>query len=148
VERPEAALSHVVRAPHQREEGAVAVEFALVALLFFVLLFGIIVYGVQFGARIAATQAASEGARAAVAGLTPEERSDLADSAARAVINRYGAIFPLGTVTVLPPVVTDERVEVTVRVDLSAFGFDGLASLLPLPSSQPQATVGVRVGGF
>jgi Flp pilus assembly protein TadG len=73
------------------EEGSVAVEFAATASLLLLLLFGIVVYRVHFVARAAITQAASEGARAAVVGLSTEERSALAMAAATATLSRYSA---------------------------------------------------------
>jgi Flp pilus assembly protein TadG len=48
------------------EHGAAAVEFALVVPLILVLVFGIIAYAYMFSFRQALSQAASEGARAAV----------------------------------------------------------------------------------
>ena len=48
----------------RRERGAVAVEFALVAPLFFVVLLGIIEYANFFRVQISVTQAAREAARA------------------------------------------------------------------------------------
>ena len=44
--------------------GIAALEFALVAPLFLVLVFGIVVYGIYFATWIVVTEAASEGARA------------------------------------------------------------------------------------
>jgi Flp pilus assembly pilin Flp len=50
----------------KRERGAAAVEFALVASVLCLLLFGIIEFGVILSVKSSVTQAASEGARAAV----------------------------------------------------------------------------------
>lgn len=53
---------------HRRaERGTAAIEFALVFPLFFLLLYGLVTYGVIFGFRHAMTAAAEDGARAAVA---------------------------------------------------------------------------------
>jgi Flp pilus assembly pilin Flp len=51
------------------EDGAAAVEFALLLPLLVLLLFGIIQFGIAFNARIQATNAAREAARAAVIGV-------------------------------------------------------------------------------
>ena len=59
-------------------------EFALVMTVLLMLLLGIISFGLQFGTRILAVQAASEGARAAVAGLSDAERLSLAATAVAA----------------------------------------------------------------
>jgi Flp pilus assembly pilin Flp len=51
------------------EDGAAAVEFALLLPLLVLLLFGIIQFGIAFNARIQATNAAREAARTAVVGI-------------------------------------------------------------------------------
>ena len=52
-----------------REDGAAAVEFALLLPLLVLLLFGFIQFGTAFNTRIQATNAAREAARAAVVGI-------------------------------------------------------------------------------
>ncbi len=54
---------------HQDQDGAAAVEFALLLPLLVVLLFGFIQFGTAFNTRIQATNAAREGARMAVVGI-------------------------------------------------------------------------------
>ena len=51
---------------HRTDAGAVLVEFALVAVLLFMMLFAIITFGVLLAAKQTVTQAAAEGARAAI----------------------------------------------------------------------------------
>jgi Flp pilus assembly pilin Flp len=53
----------------RRQDGAAAVEFALLLPLLVLLLFGFIQFGLAFNARIQATNAAREGARLAVVGI-------------------------------------------------------------------------------
>ena len=55
--------------PGRGEEGAAAVEFALLLPLLVMLLFGFIQLGTAFNTRIQATNAAREGARMAVVGI-------------------------------------------------------------------------------
>jgi Flp pilus assembly protein TadG len=132
----------------ERESGAVAVEFALVATLLLMLVMGIVSFGLQFGARIVAEQAASEGARAAAAGLSASERQSLASAAANNLLNSYGGIASVNTVSVsdVGTPVTDVQVQVTV--DISRYGLASLASLIPVGTNTPTATVVVQVGGF
>jgi hypothetical protein len=52
-----------------REDGAAAVEFALLLPLLVLLLFGLMQFGLAFNTRIQATNAAREAARAAVIGI-------------------------------------------------------------------------------
>jgi Flp pilus assembly pilin Flp len=53
----------------RREDGAAAVEFALLLPLLVLLLFGFIQFGTAFNARIQATNAARDAARLAVVGI-------------------------------------------------------------------------------
>lgn len=55
--------------PDQRDDGAAAVEFALVSVLLLTLLFGIVQYGYFFFQSTAAESAAREGAREAAVGI-------------------------------------------------------------------------------
>jgi Flp pilus assembly pilin Flp len=55
--------------PGRGEEGAAAVEFALLLPLLVLLLFGFIQFGTAFNTRIQATNAAREAARMAVVGI-------------------------------------------------------------------------------
>jgi Flp pilus assembly pilin Flp len=55
--------------PRRGEDGAAAVEFALLLPLLILLLFGFIHFGLAFNTRIQATNAAREGARLAVIGI-------------------------------------------------------------------------------
>ena len=54
------------RHPQRRDDGASAVEFALVSPVLFLLLFGIIDYGIWFADSISARQAVRDGARRGV----------------------------------------------------------------------------------
>jgi Flp pilus assembly pilin Flp len=55
--------------PSRDEDGAAAVEFALLLPLLVLLLFGFIQFGLAFNTRIQATNAAREAARQAVVGI-------------------------------------------------------------------------------
>lgn len=48
------------------QDGAVVIEFALVFVLFFLVMYGIVAYGMIFAVKHSLIQAANEGARAAV----------------------------------------------------------------------------------
>lgn len=72
--------------------GTVSIEFAVLLPIFLAILFGIIVFGIQYATRIALTYAASEGGRAAVAGINDSDRQLLADTA---INNALAAFYPL-----------------------------------------------------
>lgn len=81
---------------HQRlpgdSRGIVSIEFAILLPVFLAILFGIIVFGIQYTTRIALTYAASEGGRAAVAGLTNDERKNLATTAITRTLNAFAPL--------------------------------------------------------
>ena len=58
--------------------GVAAIEFAIVAPLLIMMMFGMIMYGSWFWMAHSVQSMASEGARAAIAGLDPAEREQLA----------------------------------------------------------------------
>ncbi|MDE2514847.1 MAG: pilus assembly protein [Rhodospirillales bacterium] len=141
------------RAPGARpgpgEEGVAALEFAIVAPLFLALVFGIIVYGIYFTIWIAVTEAASEGARASVAGLDTAERVSLATAEVTNFFNAYGPMLSLSHATVVAEQVPGNAgaFEVAVTYNLSSLGLGTLAGLLPIPTATPTATVIVSNGG-
>ena len=59
-----------ISATQKRDEGAALVEFAVVATLLFMLLFGIIEFGRAYSMQVQLTNAVREGARAAALGKT------------------------------------------------------------------------------
>ena len=73
------------------EDGAVAVEFVLIAPLLIALVFGILSFGYLFGVSHAVQQLAVETARVSVQGLTQAERLALA----HANLDRATAQYPL-----------------------------------------------------
>lgn len=77
-----------------RERGAAAVEFALIAPLVILLLFGIISYGYMLSFRQAISQGAAEGARAAAvapAVFTEAQLQTTALDAVQQALDSYGA---------------------------------------------------------
>lgn len=86
--------------PVAAQRGAVAVEFALVFVIFFMVMYGIVAYGIVFAVEHSLTHAVNEGARAAVAdvgGLA--EREALAQATAKAAIAWMGKQAPAPQVT-------------------------------------------------
>ena len=75
------------------ERGSVAIEFAIVLVLFLTVLFGIIAFGFQFATHIALSYAVSEGGRSAVAGLTSTERQQLATDAVNRVLTSFSPLI-------------------------------------------------------
>lgn len=108
------------------ERGSVAIEFAIVLVLFLTVLFGIIAFGFQFATHIALSYAVAEGGRSAVAGLTSVERQQLATDAVNRVLTSFSPLVDptKATVTVSSEGQTDEGEAILVDVTYSDTRFD------------------------
>lgn len=78
------------QAKRRRDDGAAAVEFALVVPLLVLLLFGIISYGVMLSFRQSMSQAAAEGARAAAVAFVATNAQSDGYSAVDEALNSFG----------------------------------------------------------
>lgn len=137
--------------PPADDSGVAAVEFALVAPILLVLVFGIIAYGIYFCVWIAISEAAAAGARASVAGLTDAERISLATTAVNNNIVAYGPILVARNATVVAQDAAGSNggaFQVSVTYNMAGFGLNSLAALLPIPTVTPTATVTVSNGGL
>lgn len=75
----------------KKQQGAAAIEFAILFPIFFLIFYAIITYGLIFAAQQTVTLAAAEGARAAVryqVGKTPGDRQDARFKAACDMANQ------------------------------------------------------------
>ena len=122
-------MRHLMASRRRREErGAAAVEFALVAMLLFTLLFGIIQFSIWFWAWQAGGHAAREAAR--YAAVKPKCTSLIQQKGSDALGG--GPVTGTPTVTVTPPASIKVGQDITVTVhfttlDLGFFpGFTGV----------------------
>ncbi|WP_395397139.1 TadE/TadG family type IV pilus assembly protein [Novosphingobium sp. BL-8A] len=130
-------------------QGMAALEFAFLAPALLLLAFGIIIYSIYFSALIGVRQAASEGARAAVAGLSTSERTSLATARAAAVMKNYSTILGGSSDPVISASVDGTGVfKVEVRYDMSSSPIMRYGKLVPLPSPNLTASVSVINGGY
>ncbi|WP_162602249.1 TadE/TadG family type IV pilus assembly protein [Nocardioides daejeonensis] len=129
-----------VRVRRRRDEdGAAAVEFALVVIPLVLILFGIISYAYMFSVRQALTQAAAEGARAAAVAQT--NPTGAATNAVNKALEGNGNLS-CGTngltCTATPPAACQggsaKCVTVTVSLNYDAFDPFNLP-LIPMPST-------------
>ncbi len=90
---------------HADEDGAVMIETAFAFMLFFLMLWGIITFGVIFSLDHTMNAAASEGARASISTLDETEAITVAQASASAVMATYGA--NAANATIGTPVITD-----------------------------------------
>ncbi len=128
--------------------GTSSVEFALVAPLLIVLCVGIVAFGSALGFAHSLQTAASEAARAAVAGLDNSERIALATSAAQTNLAANVLLNPRALAVSAGPSPADPNVfTVTVRYDLGATLLGTVPRLLPMPTSLTR-TASIRRGGL
>lgn len=127
----------------RRETGAAAVEFALVAPILILLVFGIVSYGYMLSFRQAMSQGAAEGARAGAVWSTAYAPSQDAQriAAARAgvdeALSSYGVSCSSGATCqlVMQPCGTNTCLVVTVTYPYSARPLTPDMPLVPMPDS-------------
>lgn len=132
------------------DKGLSAVEFAIIAPVLMVFTFGMIVYGFYFATLIGLEQAASEGARAAVRGLTTDERVTLATNAVNTTLNNYGGLIDevLVTRNIAADPVNPALLRVQLIYDFSAGPFGDFGTFVPLPGGDIEVETVVSNGGF
>ncbi|MBX3477999.1 MAG: pilus assembly protein [Brevundimonas sp.] len=130
----------------RKREGSAAVEFALVGPILVLLLMGLVVYGGWFWMAQAVQTMASEGARAAVAGLDPAERERLARRFIAEQAQAGAGLDPsLAVVSVQSDI---EAIRVRVAYDVGGQPLLALAGPLPKPPQVIERTAVVRIGGY
>jgi Flp pilus assembly protein TadG len=128
--------------------GASAIEFAIVAPVFFMLIFGIIVYGYYFASLSLVNHIAYESARATISGLSDDERGTLAHARADELIASLSGFLGSDTITVDAASAGDGIYAVTVHHQFNLLNLIGASSLLPLPPSDQTITVQISHGGY
>ena len=129
-------------------EGASALEFAIVAPVFFMLVFGILVYGYYFASISMLNHIAYEAARATITGLSDDERNALAQARADELISTFGAFIDADAIDVDAAADGDGVYAVTVHYQFDALGLIGASSLLPLPPMEQTIKVQMSHGGY
>lgn len=129
--------------------GTSAVEFALLSPLFLLLLFGLIAYGIYFGASHSLQQIAADAARTAVAGLDEEERQELVAG----FITRNGAGYPFIDPKRMTIAATDSAADgsefvVSLGYDARDLPIWNLLTGLPLPDTTIAKQTKIRIGGI
>lgn len=131
------------------DRGMAALEFVFLAPALLMLAFAIVIYSIYFTALMGVREAAAEGARAAVAGLSGSERATLARDRAQAVVDTHGALLGRGAAPVISTsALGSEGFSVTVSYDMSASPVMRYGSFVPLPSRDVSATVTVNNGSY
>jgi Flp pilus assembly protein TadG len=129
--------------------GTSAVEFAMLAPLFIVLLLGIVAYGIYFGASHSVQQIAADAARTAIAGLNQTERQTLVSDFIAHDVAGYPFVDPNKlTVNAQDSVADGSQFVVSVSYDARNLPIWNLFPKLPLPGTTIQRQSTIRVGGI
>lgn len=129
--------------------GVAAIEFAIAAPLLFMLVAGILVYGLYFGTAHAVQQLAADSARASIPGLTDAERAQLATAHAQQSVQNY-ILLDQSQLQI------DARADagngaifvVTITYDASRLPIYGLDGLVPVPSPTISRSASIRRGSY
>lgn len=128
--------------------GAAAVEFALVAPIFLLILFGILVYGQYLSLVHSMEQLAAQSARRSLAGLDTAERTSLALNYLNANARYYPLVDPSRlTVTAAPAPGDADIFVVTLDYDLRGTLFDVFPEFLP-PRRTLSESAAIERGGY
>jgi len=122
-----------------------AIEFAIVAPLLIMMMFGMIMYGSWFWMAHSVQSMASEGARAAIAGLDPAEREQLARAFVGLQVGDLGLDSAKAAVEVES---TPNVIRVDIAYDASDHPLMALSGLIPSPPKVIRRTAVVRLGGY
>ncbi|MGB3415731.1 MAG: TadE/TadG family type IV pilus assembly protein [Mesorhizobium sp.] len=129
--------------------GTSAIEFAMLAPIFVLFLFGMIAYGIYFGASHSVQQIAADAARTAISGQTPGERQIIV---ARFIANNAGQ-YPFINLPQLTFEAADSssdgnQFDVSVSYDARNLPIWNLLPNLPLPGTTIAFRSTIRIGGI
>ena len=129
--------------------GTTAVEFAMLAPLFILLLLGMVAYGIYFGASHSVQQIAADAARTAIAGLNQTERQALVTDCINHDVAGYPFVDPHKlTVDAKDSTIDGSQFVVSVSYDARDLPIWNLLDSLPMPSMTIKRQSTIRVGGI
>lgn len=140
-------MPFVSRMAHDRS-GSSAVEFAIIAPVFLMVLFSLIAYGIYLSAASAVQQIAADAARTAIAGLSSTERQSLARDYITKTTNNFAFLNPARfTVTVKDDASNPNQFTVNVDYDAQDLPIWNLYSYA-LPEKHIKRFSTIRIGGI
>lgn len=129
--------------------GTSAVEFALLAPIFILLMMGMTAYGIYFGASHSVQQIAADAARTALAGLDQGERQRLVTGFIDLNAAGYPFIDPARlTVEASDSTADGKQFVVAVRYDARDLPIWNLFGGLPMPDMTIARRSTIRIGGL
>lgn len=130
-------------------DGAIAVEFAMIAPVFLMIVFGILMYGSYLAIIHGVQQLAAEAARSSIAGLSETERSSLANAYVTGNVSAYPLIDPAQLTVNAATSPSDANVfVVTVNYDASKMFLYSLPTFVPMPSPAIARSAAIPRGGY
>jgi Flp pilus assembly protein TadG len=132
----------------RREDGTSAIEFAILAPTFLLMLFGFVAYAIYFSAAHSIQQLAADAARTSIAGLDEPERNALVagfierNAAGYILVDPALLVFEIGDRQDDP-----DQYEVVLRYDATGLPIWNLYVPLPLPNRSIVFTSSIRKGG-
>lgn len=127
-------------------EGTSAVEFAIIAPVFILLLVGMLAYGIYFGAANSVQQIAADAARTSIAGLSATERNTLVTAFIQNNAGAYVFIDPKQVNFSIGDDAADPN-QYQVTVTYNASGLPIWALPVPMPGKTISFTSTIRLGG-
>lgn len=126
-----------------------AVEFAVISPFFLLIIFGMVAYGLYFGASHSVQQIAADAARAAVAGLNEDERETIVARYIDEHAEGYPLIDPAKlTITAKDDPANDGAFTVALAYDARGLPIWNLFPGLPLPGKTIFKQSVIRMGGL
>lgn len=133
----------------RNEGGASAIEFAIVAPVLLLFLFGMLAVGLYIGTAHGVAQLAADAARASIAGLTDAERTAIAERQAMATAGNYSLVSPEHlTVQAAADPADATQFVVVLRYDASDLPIWAFSGLVPLPDKTIVRSATIKRGGY
>jgi len=138
-----------LRSFNRNKSGTAAVEFAILAPVFLLILMGMIAFGLYLGVANAVQQLAADATRTALAGIDPPERLTLATSYIQKNAAKYSLIDPAKMQVNVDNAQSDpNQFTVTIRYDAENLPIWNLMTGLPLPNTTITRASTIRLGGI
>ena len=139
---------HAVMKLFRNREGTSALEFAIIAPLFFLVLFSLVAYGIYLGVAHSVQQIAADAARTAVAGISEAERVSLVNRyLERSAMNHAFLDRSRMTVRVADDAGNTDQFTVAVSYDSSDLPIWKLFTFA-MPDSRIERYATIRLGGI
>ncbi|MDH7788776.1 Flp pilus assembly protein TadG [Ochrobactrum sp. 19YEA23] len=130
------------------KSGTAAVEFAILAPVFLLLLMGVIAFGIYLGAANAVQQLAADATRTALAGIDATERQTLATTYIQKNAAKYTLINATQVKATIDNASSDpSQFTVTISYNAANLPIWNLLTGLPLPGKTITRASTIRLGG-